>query len=125
MIFLAHAVWAPPVTSNGIHHGAQVQYLDRIAKLVFLNGDTMALASTYSKSRPISVKERVVFFRFADHRSCELLIAFELCGMTFCHVSEIKSGRSWFEVIVVVAKSDGDAANSSAALSDHGDIAMV
>ncbi|KAH6597665.1 hypothetical protein BASA50_004271 [Batrachochytrium salamandrivorans] len=24
------------ITSNGIHHGAQVQYLDRIAELVFL-----------------------------------------------------------------------------------------
>ncbi|KAH6595690.1 hypothetical protein BASA50_005664, partial [Batrachochytrium salamandrivorans] len=47
-------------------------------KTCFLNGDTMALASTYSKSRPISVKERGFFFRFADHRSCELLIAFEV-----------------------------------------------
>ncbi|KAH9269764.1 hypothetical protein BASA83_008240 [Batrachochytrium salamandrivorans] len=44
----------------------------------FLNGDTMALASTYSKSRPISVKERVVFFDSQTIDSCELLIASEV-----------------------------------------------
>ncbi|KAH9251461.1 hypothetical protein BASA81_010626 [Batrachochytrium salamandrivorans] len=78
MIFLAHAVWDPPVTSNGIHHGAQVQYLDRIVKLVFLMVTQWRSHRPTLKVDQYQSKNGLFFSRFADHRSCKLLIAFEV-----------------------------------------------
>ncbi|KAH6589340.1 hypothetical protein BASA50_010086 [Batrachochytrium salamandrivorans] len=78
MIFLAHAVCDPPVTSNGIHHGAQVQYLDRIVKLVFLMVTQWRSHRPTLKVDQYQSKNGLFFSRFADHRSCELLIAFEV-----------------------------------------------
>ncbi|KAH6569454.1 hypothetical protein BASA60_008187 [Batrachochytrium salamandrivorans] len=92
MIFLAHAVWTPPVTSNGVSHGAQVQYLDRIAKLVFL------IATQWRSHRPTlkvdqyQSKNGGFFFRFADHRSCELLIASEMFCLSMLEYSLSRTG---------------------------------
>ncbi|KAH6595992.1 hypothetical protein BASA50_005465 [Batrachochytrium salamandrivorans] len=65
------------ITSNGIPHGAQVQYLDRIAKLVFLTVTQWRSHQHTLKVDQYQSNNGLFFSRFADHRSCELLIASE------------------------------------------------
>ena len=76
LVFIAHAAWALPLRGTKFLIALKCNTSFGIRN-VYIIGDTLTLASTYSKTRALTMKERIKI-RFADQHSYELIMKFEI-----------------------------------------------